>query len=300
NHHCDHSFCGNIHNISFPFRLKDDPKYCGNPKYELACENNVTVLYLGSHKRKYLVQSINYPNFTIRLVDSAVQKIDNCSFLPQYPLTSYNFTDKDPYSTFNHIWDIRQFRQQINKPIIFLNCPYPVDSPLYLEIGQCINGVYTANSSFSSSSRIHSYVNVSGLRAVEVRERCSIELMVMTSWAFKDHNNISFSDIYDAIEYGFELSWFKTQCENCELGNCFLQDDNQKVCVRVGYCSFLGMAINTRVPLRLSFIVASMSLLFDAVPFRISTDCGKKSKNRNICVCVCYSNFSSPLPDRFL
>ncbi|CAK9181316.1 unnamed protein product, partial [Ilex paraguariensis] len=116
-----------------------------------------------------------------------------------------------------------------------------VDSPLYLEIGQCINGVYTANSSFSSSSRIHSYVNVSGLRAVEVRERCNIELMVMTSWPFKDDNNISFSDIYDAIEYGFELSWFKTQCENCELGYCFHRGDNQKLCT--SYCSFLGMIV---------------------------------------------------------
>ncbi|CAK9172987.1 unnamed protein product [Ilex paraguariensis] len=207
NHPCDPSSCGNIHNISYPFRLKDDPKNCGNPKYELACENNATVLYLGDHKhkRKYLVQSINYPNLTIRLVDSAVPKKDNCFFLPQYSLTEYNFIYKDPYSTFN------QFDQQKNKPVTFLNCPYPVDSPPYLEIGQCINGVYTTNSSFSSSSRIHSYVIVSGLMAAEVRERCSIELMVMTSWAFKDNNNISFSDIYDAMEYGFELSWFKTE-----------------------------------------------------------------------------------------
>ncbi|CAK9166715.1 unnamed protein product [Ilex paraguariensis] len=65
--------------------------------------------------------------------------------------------------------------------------------------------------------------------------------MVMTSWPFKDDNNISFSDIYDAIEYGFELSWFKTQCENCELGYCFHRGDNQKLCT--SYCSFLGMIV---------------------------------------------------------
>uniref|UniRef100_A0A7N2MH14 Wall-associated receptor kinase galacturonan-binding domain-containing protein n=1 Tax=Quercus lobata TaxID=97700 RepID=A0A7N2MH14_QUELO len=29
NHNCTASSCGNIHNISFPFRLKTDPENCG-------------------------------------------------------------------------------------------------------------------------------------------------------------------------------------------------------------------------------------------------------------------------------
>ncbi|KAK7816420.1 hypothetical protein CFP56_044103 [Quercus suber] len=32
NHHCAPSSCGNIHNISFPFRLKTDPKRCGDSR----------------------------------------------------------------------------------------------------------------------------------------------------------------------------------------------------------------------------------------------------------------------------
>ncbi|CAK9166719.1 unnamed protein product [Ilex paraguariensis] len=247
NHLCDPSSCGNIHNISYPFRLKDDPKNCGHPKYELACENNVTVLYLGFHKHKYLVQSINYPNFTIRLVDSAVKKKGNCSILPQYSLTNYNFTFQDPYSTFSEMRDMG--KMQINRPVCFLNCPYPVDCPLYLEIGQCINGVCTANSSFSSSSGIHSYVNAYRLMAAEVRERCSIELMVMmTPWAFKFDNNISFSDIYDAIEYGFELSWFKVG----------------------GYCFIPSSFRSSTAPLSLSFSTAPLSLSFFAGPLSLS------------------------------
>ena len=43
-HHCAPSSCGNIHNIRFPFRLKNDPENCGDSKYELSCENNHTVL----------------------------------------------------------------------------------------------------------------------------------------------------------------------------------------------------------------------------------------------------------------
>ena len=52
------SSCGNIHNISFPFRLKSDPENCGYPWYELSCENNRTVRYLRGGK--YYVQVINY------------------------------------------------------------------------------------------------------------------------------------------------------------------------------------------------------------------------------------------------
>jgi len=37
--HCPPS-CGNIHNISYPFRLKDDPTICGDQRYTLSCEND--------------------------------------------------------------------------------------------------------------------------------------------------------------------------------------------------------------------------------------------------------------------
>ncbi|KAM2530594.1 hypothetical protein PS1_028443 [Malus domestica] len=40
------SSCGHIHNISHPFRLNDDPKYCGDVRYTLYCESNITVTYL--------------------------------------------------------------------------------------------------------------------------------------------------------------------------------------------------------------------------------------------------------------
>ena len=72
---CTPSSCGNIYNISYPFRLNTDLKGCGNKNSELACENNVRpTLYL--NMVLFYVQAINYSNFTIRLVDAAVQKDD--------------------------------------------------------------------------------------------------------------------------------------------------------------------------------------------------------------------------------
>lgn len=36
--------CGEIRNISYPFRLKEDPSGCGDHDYELSCVNNKTIL----------------------------------------------------------------------------------------------------------------------------------------------------------------------------------------------------------------------------------------------------------------
>ncbi|KAL6320827.1 hypothetical protein AAG906_008827 [Vitis piasezkii] len=43
NQTCRPSSCGEIQNISNPFRLKGDPSGCGDPDYELVCENNRTM-----------------------------------------------------------------------------------------------------------------------------------------------------------------------------------------------------------------------------------------------------------------
>ena len=53
-------------NISYPFRLKDDPRSCGKREYELACKNNRTILY--QYSGKYRVEEINYEIFTERVV----------------------------------------------------------------------------------------------------------------------------------------------------------------------------------------------------------------------------------------
>ena len=135
--YCAPSSCGNIHNISYPFRLNTDPKGCGNKYFELTCENNVhPTLYLDMEK--YLVQAINYSDFTIRLVDAAVQK-DDCFSIPHHSFTK---------------------ELRLNPP------DYIMDA------SSCKNGSGTAYYSSSSSSSLsspscvnmegHSYVMVDG------------------------------------------------------------------------------------------------------------------------------------------
>ncbi|KAM5551376.1 rust resistance kinase Lr10-like [Rosa sericea] len=201
-HDCEPSSCGDIHNISYPFRLNDDPKKCGKSMYNLSCENNVTVLHL--YSGKYYVLAINYGNYTIRVVDANVRK-GNCSSIPRNSLASYNFSDEDPYDI--DIWKGANWgnadRFVLSKPIIFMTCETrPVNSYLYMDTAPCIN-----------ATSGHSFVITGGLYASDLWDSCRIELMVLTSSSIgiKDVNS-SYIDIHNELLYGFELSWLDSNC----------------------------------------------------------------------------------------
>ncbi|CAL5396640.1 unnamed protein product [Camellia sinensis] len=61
------SSCGDIQNITYPFRLKGDPIICGDPDYELSCKKNKTIMNF--HSGMYYVKNISYAMRTIRPVD---------------------------------------------------------------------------------------------------------------------------------------------------------------------------------------------------------------------------------------
>ncbi|KAI4353742.1 hypothetical protein L6164_002671 [Bauhinia variegata] len=129
---CVPSSCGKITNIKHPFRLKHDPPNYGNPSYELACENNITVLNL--HSGRYYVESINYNNFTIRLVDPGVQQND-CSSTPRYFLYKANFS----YSYSESGSDAYEY-DDLFEHVIYLNCSNLVsDDPEYVDTASCLN-----------------------------------------------------------------------------------------------------------------------------------------------------------------
>ncbi|GLT57323.1 hypothetical protein SLA2020_303030 [Shorea laevis] len=98
-HLCAASSCGDIHNISYPFRLQHDPQNCGDRNYTLFCENNRTVLNLFAGK--YYVRQINYNNYTIRVVDSGIDQV----FIPRYFLNRHNFSYEDPYALYQRSSD---------------------------------------------------------------------------------------------------------------------------------------------------------------------------------------------------
>ncbi|CAL9004700.1 unnamed protein product [Prunus brigantina] len=223
--HCEPSVCGEIRNISYPFRLKHDPEKCGDSRYELSCENNLTVLYL--YAGKYYVQAINYSNYTIRVVDANLHK-DNCSSIPHYSLSMYNFSDGDPYLVSQLRGTGRDFFHdnfELSKPIIFLTCETLVNSTLYVDTAPCIGSMS------SSNSNRHSYVSVGRIKASDFREFCRIELMFMTSSVRTNDMNISYIDIHNEMIYGFELTWVQKSYSIRDLSQftCYIDSDTNKV-----------------------------------------------------------------------
>ncbi|KAJ4840503.1 hypothetical protein Tsubulata_000439 [Turnera subulata] len=221
---CAPSSCGSIPDIREPFRLETDPKDCGDQKYCLSCQNNQTVLYL--YSGKYYEQAINYNNFTIRLMDAGVQK-NSCFSLPHFPLSTGNFTgsgEPDVYFYYN-----RSRKLWLSDFMIFISCPTPVNSTLYVDAAACDDWVYSSaiDSSVDHLQR-HSYV--SGTRGTlgEKDESCRLEMITFLPKG--EYRNTSLEQIQKSLAYGFELSWFNFYCpKNCSDG-CFLDTANHMKC----------------------------------------------------------------------
>ncbi|KAM1068672.1 hypothetical protein ACFX2A_000611 [Malus domestica] len=197
------SSCGLIHNITYPFRLNDDPKRCGDRRYTLSCENNnITVLdlhYYGKYYGKYYVQAINYKNKTIRLLDPGLDN-NNCSSMPRnlLPLTnlqigpyvSYDLTTGSPPST----------------SVFYLRCRNQVNSSLYVDTAPCLNN--SATSLIQPKS--FSYVMVDrGCSMDDLNEGCGVEGIAVMQLGYSNgsytNDSYSYEFIHSAVMNGFEV-----------------------------------------------------------------------------------------------
>ncbi|KAH0714324.1 hypothetical protein KY284_007229 [Solanum tuberosum] len=181
---CPDSACGDIRNIRHPFHLNTDPKYCHLLGFELACEGNQTVIWLST--KKLLVQGIDYINQTIHLVDPTLQTQDDlCSLIPSKLTTFYNN---------NYFFGLYFYasERRVAAPIFMFNCPSAVNDSTFVEISGCKISRYT-------------YLKIGEMKVSEVSDGCRAEYIGFTSWP--NINNISRSDIHQAILYGFEFSY---------------------------------------------------------------------------------------------
>ncbi|RVW72282.1 Rust resistance kinase Lr10 [Vitis vinifera] len=175
---CKPSSCGGIRNITYPFRLQGDPSGCGDPKYELICENNLTVFKQGG--KKYFVAEINYHNYTIRMLDPG-QKKETVSPLLSIPPSPC-------------------------RPVVLLSCERPISDQNYIPIILCNR----SEDNISSSSRTYAYVLAGkSLEAGLIRESCTIAL---TFVAQSELSSYSISDLQEKLLMGIELSFLHRLC----------------------------------------------------------------------------------------
>ncbi|MED6144318.1 hypothetical protein PIB30_014666 [Stylosanthes scabra] len=220
---CPSGWCGR-HEIRHPFRLNNSrptPTNCGDHRYTLSCENhNQLFLYLNSVK--FQVQSINYNNYTIRLVDASValHSHNHSSLLP-YSLTSSNFTTSVGYEPFQY--RLHTEKTKLTKQMLYLRCPpFGVESSAS---AACINGSYVHGGTLYVSD-----INTS-LQELAVGDSCEIEWMYLTSWPTEiKYSNISCTAIHHLLLYGFELSWLKAYCDNDTYSAAKIGDHNNILC----------------------------------------------------------------------
>jgi len=214
--------CG-VHNISYPFRLKDSPKECGDERYNLSCEdNNQLILYyeFEEHHGKYHVQSINYNNFTIRLLDFNLDYSN--SFPPYYSLGLYNFSSNFPTSPYLPFHEYENYTDHtLTRSMLYVSCQNRME---YSYINNCMNR--TLYSQDVNSFYVDGYGK--SLSDVGLGDGCHIEFMYLTSLPLEDGNNISCTDIRRMMFYGFELSWLNGLCRNGRYAA--LDQNNQAHC----------------------------------------------------------------------
>ncbi|XP_061998537.1 LEAF RUST 10 DISEASE-RESISTANCE LOCUS RECEPTOR-LIKE PROTEIN KINASE-like 2.5 [Rosa rugosa] len=186
---CVPSSCGDVHNISYPFRLQQDPKHCGDQRFTLECHNNIPVLRL--FPLEYYVKAIDYDNSRIRVVDPGLEK-NNCSSLPRFPLAYLNF-----YSTGSI------FQPSYSESVTFLKCANPVNSSLYVNTAPCIK------------SEGYGYA-VLEMRLQDVAIGCRVYSMgAIRHSMYGNDPNISYQDIHNELVYGFEFYWYNATLYNC-------------------------------------------------------------------------------------
>ncbi|KAF3325260.1 serine/threonine-protein kinase [Carex littledalei] len=123
------SSCGDLRDISYPYHL---PGTCKLKAYELQCDGNDTVLYIGA--TKYLVKDVSIKNKTLRVLDPELA-IGGCH------LPSKSFSWGSNILTWYSSYDRSNF-------IYFFNCTDGVEDSMYKLI-DCMDGprsrVYALN-----------------------------------------------------------------------------------------------------------------------------------------------------------
>jgi hypothetical protein len=183
---------------------------------------------------KYYVQAIHYSNFTIRLVDSDVQK-DDCFSIPRHSLIIDDYPDNRDYLPYNRGWFFYNNISLDSSTFVFISCPKPILSPpkYIVDASSCKNGSTLFNS--HNMEGYSSYVLIDSSLG-NIPDLCHVNLMYPASFTFqpKNETNISYIDVHDSIIYGFDLSWSGACCDFLKENHCKLDEANMSI-----YCSTL-------------------------------------------------------------
>jgi hypothetical protein len=197
------------------------------------------------------VKSINYQNYTIQIVDQGIKE-GNCSSIPRYFLTSFNFTTS--YSINGQVYTGTPYQIDsyfaFNKYqyIIYLKCRKQVkDDPGYVDTASCIVNSDTKSYVYAFvETNYWNYWNwinqydqnyASYLTVKRLKDDCQVKLVAISSSDFPN-GSLSYQQIHGMLVYGFELSWLSGSCKQICGDNtrCYFNRTTGDVrCQETGY-----------------------------------------------------------------
>lgn len=191
------SSCGDIKNISYPFRLKGDPSGCGYPEFELSCQSNQTILEL-FNSAKYYVKRISYDESTISVADVYLAN-GSCSL----PYKSFSREILPPHFDRPILYTSDIYTLDYNKYqyAYFVNCSRDLIGQAFIKV-PCLSGGNQSNV----------YVNYHGSYVSDLSESCSFLSMVPVQ--IGNVENHSYEALRELLETGFDLRW-SVECRNC-------------------------------------------------------------------------------------
>ena len=187
------SSCGDIPNISYPFRLKEDPAACGDPDFELSCEKNKTVMNF--HGGLYYVKRISYDDRTLHVADVNLAN-GSCSL---------------PYRSLS----MDEVQRDARYPGV-VNYTYSYT----LNYVRCSNNISDlANSRVPCLSRnmSHVYVNITWytLSSYDIPKSCKVIATVPAFYEETVQQYPSYETALKMQEAGFQMRW-SVECRDCE------------------------------------------------------------------------------------
>ncbi|XP_008243304.1 PREDICTED: uncharacterized protein LOC103341540 [Prunus mume] len=197
---CSSSSCGEINNISYPFRLRGDPSGCGDPDYELSCVNNKTILEI--FPGKYYVKNISYEDQVLRLVDVNFANANRSCSLPSGSVENTDGFVQD--FRFKGVLD------SLGSRFRFVKCSRNISSlqeaanhttiPCLTRNGSYVYAVYDGEYSYYNPQPSCSVVSLA-----------PVDLLHDINYKFP-----SYEAVMELLEAGFFVGW-SLECRDCSL-----------------------------------------------------------------------------------
>jgi len=222
--HCPPFSCGDLHNISNPFRRPGDPDECGVKAYELVCSYGKATIRINTGT--YFVASINYTDRTFLVVDANLDMHSSCP-LPRWDQLPYNYEGSYWSSGLHRHSDLGM--GYYNKWACFINCSQSITNSSWYKPVNCLS----ANNSFVYVMVNYYYPNDCQVRSLE--PSCGYLAMIpfvdRGSWRMEypfhyPLENASYTNIIEYVRKGFSVrfpwdyysghdtSWIFKTCRN--------------------------------------------------------------------------------------